>query len=758
MIRARQARWSGGRLPLLLLLVSRFVLGIGYSLIVPIWEAYDEDGHFAYARYLARYHHLLLPGDPEAERVWERFQPPLYYLLIAPVVAWFDVGETFKPPQLNANFANGDAGVNYALHPDHLDGPDSQIAQAVHAARVVGVFITTVGVLFVYLAAVQLWPAQRATRWAVTSLYAFWPQLLFNGSVITNDLLVATIGAGVFYVSVLLLSKGFRVWRAVALAGLLAAGILTKINALAILPTALLAAAVSLAPVVRRGGRKPSYLWLALLMLVGLIAVAIGLLGSMKLVTSQVLRLETLSNFAANLAGAARPIGPGSNSITLALRYGFRTFFASFGWGNLETYPWAYDLWTWGAGLAVAGLVLRVLRGRRGAGRDPKLLLFWLMGLQLVITVGIALALVIAGNNIFLLPGRYLLPVLPQVCVLLVSGWSVLIPRRWQAGAWKGLSVGIILLGWSIPIWTIAPAYAKPLPQTRPADVAVTYHLGESIELLGYNRPPLVRPGQTATVRLCWQAIAPVKLNATVFLEIIGPDGQGYGRLATYPGHGNYATSLWTLGVPFCDNYAVPVGADFPAPAVAQLRVALLTTADVNGERLLVVAADGQVVAGSAVSLPLTVVPVRPPAPLAHTVNVRFGDILALRGYSLTEVPAAHAVRVDLRWEALRDLSTDYMIFVHLRDMPDHAYAQGDSEPRAGWYPTHLWQKGETVLDEHVLRLPAGPPPPLMLYVGVVDPLANNRLPAFDVGGQRLANDEVILDRNLNLSVGLSSP
>ncbi len=751
MIRRLQRRWAGNRLalPLLLLLASRLALGIGYSQVIPIWEAYDEDGHFAYARYLAVYHHLLQPGDPEAERVWERFQPPLYYLLIAPVVGRFDLGPTLQPPTPNVYFVNGDAGVNYALHPDSLSGLESQTAQAVHAARLVGVFITTLSVLFVFQAAGRLWPRQPAAVWAVTSLYAFWPQLLFNGSVITNDLLVAAIGAAVFDLSVLLLADGFRLSRMLSLAALLAAGLLTKINAFALLPTALLAVGLSLAPAVREARRRPAQLWLGLALLAGLLVVAVELLSSMKLVTNQVFRLETFSRFAVNLAGVIQPGATNPGSPLLALAYGFRTFFASFGWGNLETYGWVYAAWAAGAALSAVGLALRGLRAQRDTARQPRL--FWLvfMALQLVIAVGMALALVIAGNSIFLLPGRYLLFTLPAVCGLLVGGWGALIPRRWQVGAWKAISVGVILLGWSIPIWTLAPAYAKPRPQTQLADVPVSYRFGAAIELVGYNRPPSAHPSQTAAITLCWQATAPVSENATVFLEVVGPDGQGYGRLATYPGHGNYATSFWAVGVPFCDNYAVPVGADFPAPAVAQMRVALLATADVNGPRLPVVAANGQAVADNAVSVPLTVVPAYAPVALDHAVNVRFGDQLVLRDYALTTLPAAHAVRVDLRWEALRDLSTDYVIFVHLRDTPDHAYAQGDSPPRAGWYPTSLWRKGELVLDEHVIALPPGPVPPLALYVGVLRADTGVRLPAFDAHAAPVRDNQVILDDNV---------
>ena len=140
MIRALRQYLSGRRLelPLLLLLVSRLALGAAYSLVVPIWESYDEDGHFAYVRYLVTYRHLLDPVDPQAQAIFERFQPPLYYLLIAPFLAGFDLGPTQPQPERNPYWNYAGAGHNYALHPPRLAGAAAEIALAVNVARLVG--------------------------------------------------------------------------------------------------------------------------------------------------------------------------------------------------------------------------------------------------------------------------------------------------------------------------------------------------------------------------------------------------------------------------------------------------------------------------------------------------------------------------------------------------------------------------------------------------------------------------------------------
>jgi hypothetical protein len=476
-----------------------------------------------------------------------------------------------------------------------------------------------------------------------------------------------------------------------------------------------------------------------------LIALALWGLSSMKFVTAQVLQSHTVIAFLRAVPDLSDIKGQGdTNIVDAALGYGFRTFLASYGWGNVETYPWVYNAWAVGAALAIAGLSVA------GVRRRPPLPIreLLVLGIQVAVPVTLALSLAVAYRTMHI-TGRYHLLALPGVSVLLVGGWSALIPRAWQAPTWKAVSAGIVLVGWSIPLWTIAPAYAKPHPQTAPAEVPTAFHFGEAIELVGYNRPAPTRPGQEAQITLCWQAVAPIAQNYTVFLEIVGPDGQGYGRLATYPGRGNYATSLWAVRVPFCDRYAVPVGSTLPTPAVAEVSLSLLLTTDVNGERLPVRDDAGNSLESRAVSLPLKVAASSPAPELAQRVEYRFGDELILRGYAVTPMPEAHSVRVALRWEALRDLATDYVIFVHLRDTPAHAYAQGDGPPRNGWYPTSLWQKGETVVDEHTFALPPGDAPPLTLYVGVFRPDTGARLPASDAAGSPIPNGEVILERDL---------
>ena len=751
--------------PLALLLAARLALGLAYSQVVPAWESFDEDGHFAYARYLALHHSLVLrPNDPEAGQIWEKFQPPLYYDLIAPVIALFDLGSTFIGPARNPYLAAGDAGVNYALHEVVTPPAEHSIELALRAGRAAGVLISTLSVLPVFLAARRLWPREPAAVWTVTVLYAFWPQFLFVGSMLTNDVLITALSAAAVWLAVELVLVGFQLRQALTLSALVGLGLITKLNGAALVMLAGGALALSLASsrgALRRGGMPR--LALGLVGLVALVAAAVWVLSALNFVTGQVLQLSVARDFASNLGTGGQRT---SSLVLAALAYAFRTFLASYGWGNLETFGWLYWLWGFGALLAAGGAVAAAIAtavAGTGAGLGPALRrenrdrrpdgppsrVYWLLAAFVLTVVVLALALAVAQQNVYLVPGRYLLPALPAVVMLLAAGWRAWLPAsRLRQKAWQAVSLGLMLAGWSVPFRILAPAYARPMLETLgTVDTPIDVVYGDSVELLGYDDPVQAVAGDRAQATLCWQALAPIAANHTLFMEVIGADGQGYGRLRTYPGRGNYPTSQWTPGTRFCERYEVPVTADIPAPAPAHLRVSWLAGTD--GQPLPVRPLAGAPGGDLAYTIEFKVSgrPGHVP-PIAHTADYRFGEQIRLTGYEVLR--DGSRVRVRLRWQALADGTADSVVFVHLRDTPEHAYAQGDGVPLQGAYPTRLWQKGEVILDTHTLVLPAGQgSPPLDLYVGLVDASSARRLPAFDVNGRELANDEVVLERSI---------
>ncbi|MCL6647230.1 MAG: DUF2723 domain-containing protein [Chloroflexi bacterium] len=87
---------------------------------------------------------------------------------------------------------------------------------------------------------------------------------------------------------------------------------------------------------------------------------------------------------------------------------------------------------------------------------------------------------------------------------------------------------------------------------------------------------------------------------------------------------------------------------------------------------------------------------------------VTFGDQVQLVGWStLTEtLQPGGLFPIELEWQALTDLTTDYVVFVHLLDEQGHSPAGWDSQPLHAEDPTSNWRRGELHRDPHGLLLP----------------------------------------------------
>jgi hypothetical protein len=61
---------------------------------------------------------------------------------------------------------------------------------------------------------------------------------------------------------------------------------------------------------------------------------------------------------------------------------------------------------------------------------------------------------------------------------------------------------------------------------------------------------------------------------------------------------------------------------------------------------------------------------------------------------------------ITLYWQANSPLPTDYTSYIHLLSADGQRLAQSDHQPGGVYYPSSLWQPGETLRDRHVIELP----------------------------------------------------
>jgi 4-amino-4-deoxy-L-arabinose transferase-like glycosyltransferase len=735
----------------ILILVTHLALGALYSIAIPIWEAHDEWGHYAFVRYLATERAFPPPGTKLVERYDESVQPPLYYILSALATFWINTDDGLQPT-INpyATTGDGTGGVNFAVHRWEAESfPYRGTVLAIHVTRLVSVLLSTLVVWTTYLIGRSLFPAREELVLGAMSINAFWPQFLFIGSVVNNDIMVTAFSCLVllFLIRIAVHGAGLKDWLALGLC--LAGAFASKRNALALFPLVLVGLSI---PAIRELKKISAPLrWVIVALVVLSPALAWWLFQNV------ILRLSYFGAYAKTLSQVRAFLVPSTiaervnwYSFLDTLQYAFITFWAVFGWGNIGLETWIYDLVAFVCLLAGVGLLFFLSRESRPRVRLGSVILmadvFFVTALPMYISL--------YKEKIFLMPGRYILPAISAVSLLLSVGLAGPVPARVARTLMAVVAAVMFVFTLLVPFRYILPAYAEP-PTLSQADVQtiqnpLDVNFDNKAELLGYDvGRGRVRVGEAISITLHWHCLSRMEHNYTLSVQVLGPDCQAYGGLNLYPGRGNFATSLWQVGDTFSETYWIPVAPDVPAPVMGRIKVALFID-DPAQEHLPLLDPQEQVVDHSAVFGRIKIVPrERPEYVIENQVHYELGGKAALIGYELTS-PVDREASLDLRlyWQALSDLDEDYTVFVHWLDEGGRTLTQQDNQPRNGTYPTGLWDEKEIVEDLYNLPVPAELPAgraPVLLAVGMYRLETLERLAVFDENGQRLADDQVIL-------------
>lgn len=729
---------------LVALLCVHVLLGIYWSVTIPIWEAHDEDGHYYFVRYLATEHSLPPRGWKSPSRNDESHQPPLYYILAAVPVSLVNVDDDASPklnPYVFWTYAQG--GVNRVVHDPVAEAwPYRGTYLAIHLARWVSVLVGALGLLFTFWAARLLAPEQPWVRWGATLALAFWPQYRFSTAVINNDIMVTAAAAAVMWLLVrVIVVRPLRAYDLLGLGAATGVALLSKGVALALLPVVMIVVVGCVVAAGRRAWRLLMWLLGAAVLAAALVgwwyarnvSEGVGVLGATR--DLKFLRLVVNSLF---LFG-------GLGKILYITQRGFFSLWATFGWATFylpgPTY-WAAG--GWGV-LGVLGLVPWLVR------RPPRRVVLAALGLALAAAAIIAgaVALWIEEQQTDL-TGRYLLPTLPALCVLISVGWSAILPRRLHTAGWALMAGALAVFVALIPGIYIGPAYAAPaLLNDAEAAAYTPVHVtfGDFVELAGYQlEDRFVDPGGMLRLRLLWRVRARTDVDLTLAVQAFEGERHLVGEAHRFPGHGAFATTTWQPGALFSEEVAIPISSSQPDGHLAWVEVSYY-----NANDLSPVEVKDQAGHSRGMSMPLGPLKIRgtaPPVSSSVPEGLRFGPTIRLVDgrARVGDQGGASQLDLDLTWAATGRQDTDYTVSIQLRDATETIVSQVDRQPRDGAYPTSLWEAGELVDDEYLLPLPADlPVGHYTLYACVYELATGQRLPIIDTGGQPLARDEVPL-------------
>jgi len=126
-------------------------------------------------------------------------------------------------------------------------------------------------------------------------------------------------------------------------------------------------------------------------------------------------------------------------------------------------------------------------------------------------------------------------------------------------------------------------------------------------------------------------------------------------------------------------------------------------------------------------------------------VTLPLGRDLLFLGYAVEQ--QSDALVVTWHWQALREMTTSYKLFLHLYDDEDGSLvSQVDVVPGNWSYPTNLWGFNEIVSDRVTLPVAEIPPGTYQMAVGAYDAETGRRLRVPEVDGWTVIDHAVVLD------------
>ncbi len=749
-------------------LVLFVALGVLYSTTTPLFEAPDEQWHFAFVQHVATGYGLPVQTleKPAHLARQEASQPPLYYWLAAGLTFWIDTSDFPSIVWENPHYGYDVPGIvddnkNLFIHTSLENPPYRGAVLAVHLARLLSVLMGAMAVLFTYLLMVEIFPDRQYLAASAGAFAGFVPQFLFISSAVSNDSTIVAMAGLSLWMIVRLLVKTWRptiddlqrsspqaktlVLRRhspVGLSDVLALGTATGLAALAKVSGAGLVVIAGLALLYAlRKNRKRLVVYSAAF------AVVVCLVAGWWYLRNWLLYSEVTGT-----AMMIRIFGARENPLTATqllaqLDEVWETFWVGFGWGNIRAQPIVYEVLATLVAASGIGLLLSFIRRRE---RLHPTILKALPFFTLAAWIVMAFVELLNWMEITQAPhGRLFFPVLPALAPLAVFGLTQWAPRRLEPIIARAPAVGLFALAAIAPFAILQPAYAFPLSLQAEPSIArrVDIVYGDKIRLLGYDvSSSRVAPGDWIEMTLFWQSLAEMDEDYSIGIHLVDSNRRVISSRDSYPGHGMLPTSLWRAGQIIVDPYWIPIAADAKGSDVADILVDLyvretkrdLLARDPQGQTVTPIIGRLKI-AGTNHAVP----------EIKNKTQYVFGKQVALIGYDITKLTnqehSQGSGRLTLYWKRVAAIPIDYTVFVHVLNVNGEIIAQKDQQPGNGSNPTLLWEEGEVIVDTYDLALPVDVRGPFQIEVGLYNANTDERLAVADAKGIAMG-DHIILE------------
>jgi len=218
------------RLNFYLIIFSFTLVTLIWSIFIPVLEAPDESGHYAYIKFILD--HKSLPVLPYPWGDNSLYHPPLYFLTLTPILKLIGEPDYDVNVNLSPEWETGKS-INAFVHSkEELSLNWTKSIQTVHLLRISSIIISVLSVFLIYNL-IKLYFGSSVLTPLTTLFAVFNPQFIFHSSVITNDSLAIFLSTFLLFLLIKNISSlKLDLKREIVIGAILGLAIMTKQNLL----------------------------------------------------------------------------------------------------------------------------------------------------------------------------------------------------------------------------------------------------------------------------------------------------------------------------------------------------------------------------------------------------------------------------------------------------------------------------------------------------------------------------------------------
>ena len=414
-----------------------FLLAVGYSLLMPIWEAPDEPAHFHLAWYLARKDRYATE-----EKNYEATQPRAYYYFASVIIRVLDKID----PRFSDYLHPREYKYNIRIPERRFEWNDENyyFLLGLYMLRWVNILFGAFALWLNWKAFKLIAPGNSWLRLSALALMALTPQFLHIMSSVNNDALGTVAGALLFYLTIRVLKEPAN-W--LALLAIILAIILPLTTKLTVLP---ISAAVL---VIVAGKWFFSFRQKRWLIISGFVVLVCA--GMLYFFFPETIRTAE-SEITWRLFGL-RKKGVDVEYLKTISNQILQTYWGKVGWLAVGLPAWIVNSLT---ALGFVGVAIHIYRLIKLKAEETQLTL-WAAAFMIAFFTILAVAR--NGLTTGATQGRLLFPAIGALSILMVSGWHDVLPERHKRNLPMIVIALMFVLNITLWVFGILPVYFQPL-------------------------------------------------------------------------------------------------------------------------------------------------------------------------------------------------------------------------------------------------------------------------------------------------------